>query len=295
MEKIGKFNDLSEGLKSKLPVLEPGQVVTYEWLIFDKDHLTDRPLYGAARSLRGRDRIKDGKNFIDIGLPKIVEGDKVKKCQKFVVDGGGANGSVGARFDLHGDSIEEMQWHQFFSICNYNTSNPNADVNTTKLIRLVDPGAEAKERTKKRSVLRDALVLHEDMKAEDIRMVAASLNWDSADDIQVLRDKIGDYAMKSPAEFIERISNAETKNKAELRLAFDKGVIAYDPAKHQVKWGESGTVIASLDRVEGKDYLETLNEYLATSKNGGTIVTAIRKKVSAAIVTATKGKSDTPE
>lgn len=295
MQKIKQFNNISEALAKQIQMLQPGETVVYELVNFDKDHLTGRPLYGGAISLRGRDRIKDGDSFIEIGLPRLIEGELVKKCEEYVIDGGGSNGSVPGRFELSGDNHDHVRWHWFFQLCNYNESNPNADANTKKKIRLVDLDQEAKQHRTKRSILREALNKAENMSADEVRMIAASLNWESSGKLEVLRDRVEAYAQANPKDFVARVDDPNVRAKAELGMAKEKGIIMYDQANHSVK-DANGNLIATLERVEGKEWLEQLFETLRTMKNGPAIILDIRgkikKKLDADVSAKNKSKAD---
>jgi hypothetical protein len=279
---IGNFNKLPKEMREKLPVLREGESATYELLVADIDLQTGRPLYGGSISLPGRDVISDGKgNAISIGIPRKIEGNRVVKCEKFIRNGGGPNGMVPGRFELSGDNLEHIQWHQFFSICNFNESNPSRNKATKPLIKLVDHEAEAKVKTKKRTALLDALTVHQAMSADDIRVFAAARNWNSLDDIRILTDKVGEYAQNSPIEFLKEWKDPDTKKISELRMAMDLAIIGYDPVSHQYKWPD-GTVLATLARSEGKTPVELLHDALKNTKDGSAVMQNIRKKVNGA-------------
>jgi hypothetical protein len=294
MEQIGKFNNLSKELRDKLPVLEDGQIVTYELLEFDVDHITKRKLFGGSKTLPGRDRIRDGKNIIDVGVPRLVEGDVVKKCEKFKL--ANLEGQiVGGRFDLNGSNVEHVLWHQFFSICNFNESNPNASSDVKKRIRVIDPEVEAGELNRTRTILLDALKKVDLMDNQEVEMFAASRNWDIDLAPKALKEKVGQYAIQNPVEFMKIMKDETTKDLADLGLAYKYGILHYDPAKHQAIWADNKQVLATLDRIEGKEHIEILNDHLSSLKNGSEVRSTIRKKIQAAHKKRKQGNKNTDD
>ena len=277
------FNAISEKLRKELPTLAPGESATFELLRFEKDHLTGRRLYGGAITLPGRDRVRDGNEVVEIGVVErttpTLAGVKVR-CRKKVLDGGGENGSVPARFTLYGDNLEDVEWYQFFSLCNYNASNKNAAESTIKLIKEVDFKAEAMEKTKKRTALTTALMQFDQLDASDVRMIASSLNMDSLGELDPIREAVGDWVMQNPAEFIKRNGDDETKTLARIRTGAELGFLQYDQASHLVKDG-TGTLLATLDRVEGKTWVEQFSDFVRTNKNGREAMTVVNKKLDA--------------
>lgn len=277
------FNAISEKLRKELPTLAPGETATYELLRFEKDHLTGRRLYGGAITLPGRDRIRDGNEVVEIGVVEkttaLLNGVKVR-CRKKVLDGGGENGSVPARFTLNGDNLEDVEWYQFFSLCNYNASNPNASESTIKLIKKIDFEAEAQKDLKELDDLTNALMQFSQLEASDIRMIASSLNMDSLGVLGPIKASVAKWVQQNPKEFIKRNGDEATKMLARIRTGAELGFLQYDQASHLVK-DSTGTTLVTLDRVEGKNWVEQFNDYVRTNKNGRDAMTVVNKKLDA--------------
>jgi hypothetical protein len=294
MKEIGSFNKLSTELRAKLPTLEPGQSVTYELVPHEIDHITKLPLYGGARVIPGRDRIKDGNTIVDIGIPRVYDSKEVKKCEKYQLTGGGENGRVPPRFELSGDSIEDILWHQFFFIANFNESNPNRDKSVKPLIRVVDHEAEAKSRRSKRSEKRQAMDAAQNIDGGEVRMYAASFGWPTEGiKVDLLRDKLEDYAEKFPNEFLKRVKDPKTSDMAEIQVAMDKGLIAYDHTNHQLRWAESNNFICLLDR-EDKPLPELIDKAIQKLPDSVQIRTTIRAKAKL-LLTGNKNKEKDKE
>jgi len=132
-----RFNGVSEKLKKELiKPLKPGEVIHFQLLNGSYDVVLKRDVFGAARSLRLRDRIYDPyavneKNeevgaYVEIGVPDsggIVNG-MVQKCKKHWIHSL-ANGLPGnGQFELSADSIDETEIYEFLCLANGNKDNP---------------------------------------------------------------------------------------------------------------------------------------------------------------------------
>lgn len=294
--KNSDFNNISAELKSKLKNLAPGESVTFELLQAEKDHLTGRPLYGGARTIPGRDRIRDGETVVEIGVvdktTATLDGVKVR-CKKKVFTGGGENGTVPARFTLNGDNVDDNEWYKFFQLCNFNASNPNAAPSVPKLIKEIDFAAEAKQRGKYRKALTEAMTSVESMENETILMMAASMNYDITKPVSVLREDLGSFAQANPQAFLDKRDDKRTQIMAEMKIAEQNGFLAYDMAKHSLK-DKNGVLLVTLDRIEGQNWMETFADGVLTNKSTKDAWEPVRKRVTE-FVKSQKAKSSTDD
>lgn len=285
MQVVGNFNKISEEKKKSLRTLQPGQTVVYELLEFEIDHATGARLYGSATELPGRDRIRDGNELVEIGIPRMITGDnRVTKVDGFIL-GKAANALISGRFELSGDNLKDIEWDQFFQLCNYNESNPNADKSVKKKIKELNFAEENRKKRERRNVLAKALseaVTMTSYNAEKVRMFAAAMGWDSSGNIDLLNEKTEAFAQDHPAKFLAIIGDPETKTKAELGVAKEKGIIAYDPTRHVVT-DATGNTLGILDRMEGKTWIDMFHQYLKAKPDGVKILQGIQNSIAARI------------
>ena len=287
MQVVGNFNKISEERKKSLRTLEPGQTVVYELLEFEIDHTTGARLYGSAIELPGRDMIRDGNELVQIGVPRLgsIDGNNnVRKTDGYIV-GRSANALVSGRFELSGDNLKDIEWDQFFQLCNYNESNPHADKSVKKRIKELNFAEENKKKRERRNVLAKALseaVTMTSYNAEKVRMFAAAMGWDSSGNIDLLNEKTEAFAQDHPAKFLAIIGDPETKTKAELGVAKEKGIIAYDQTRHVVT-DATGNVLGILDRMEGKTWIDMFHQYLKAKSDGVKILQGIQNSIAARI------------
>lgn len=292
MQVVGSFNKISEKLAATLKPLKPGQTVTIELLNFEIDHPTGRRLYGGSVSLPGRDTIRDlDGNFVDIGIPRVIENGTVKKVEEFVLNGGEST-MVSGRFDLSGDNLQHVKWWEFFQLANYNKSNPNASPSEKKLIAVVDHKAEVEKRRGKRSAKKDAMVLADKLSASEIKIIAASLNWDTEIDPEILSDRVAAYAEQNPEDFLARAKGERTKDIANLGIARELGVIFLDQATNSVK-NKEGEVLVILDKhMADKNWVEYAYNTLSKMKDGPTIISGINAAADEAAKRKEQGAGD---
>lgn len=154
------FNGVSEKLKKELiKPLEPGEVVHFQLLNGSYDVTLKRDVFGAARSLRLRDRIKDpyavnekGEEvgaFVEIGVPDSIVNGMVQKCKKHWIHSL-ANGLPGnGQFDLSGDSIDELEIYEFLCLANGNNDNPYRGKSKAADYEIIYPDKVAKAQNEK--------------------------------------------------------------------------------------------------------------------------------------------------
>lgn len=288
MRVIGDFNKISNELKKRIPEFK--SKVIFELLGGDKDPETGERYFGGAISIPARDRILDGNTMVEIGIPRVVEDGRVKKVMSTDdydprIIPFGENGRIGLRFELNPSIPHHHEWYEFFMLCNWNQSsvNPKADKSVKKMFKVIDALAEAKAYNREVDVLADAIFKSRNMSLEECRLFCASMNWKYNDDEALVFQRVRSYAKQNPEEFMQRVKDEATSEKAEFRKAIDKGIISYDKMSHSVKWSETGTVVAKLDRVDGEDWLDTFQRHLRSVKNGEDITNQIRKRLLAVI------------
>jgi hypothetical protein len=289
MKVIGEFNNVSPQIMPKK--LKKDEVVEYQLLCGTRDSKDpSKILYPTSFRIPSKDRIHDtgtGK-FVDIG----VYDEQRTRAHGSVKDGNiltkaifirGAKGLIG----LTGGKIEDQELFEFFELTNTNESNSSRDDSIVPLFKRIDKVNDSKISTKHRSKRTQAMVYVDSLSEKDIRELAAALKWDEKDELIVLKDKLGDFAEKKPDAFITFIEAPGVKDMALIKFAITKGIIKYDVSTHKILW-PSGETIAILDRADGKTEIENFSDWVLTAKNGGDVMTSIRKKMTAFIKEANR-------
>ncbi len=150
MKVVGSFNAVSEKLKQELiKPLEKGKVVFFQLLNGSYDPGLKREVFGASKSIRLSDRIKDpykgnGGEFVDIGVPEEIKDGRVVRCGKYWVESI-ANGIPGnGQFSLSGSNFKDVEIYEYLCLSNDNKNNPYRDESAPPKYEMVD--AESKRK-----------------------------------------------------------------------------------------------------------------------------------------------------
>lgn len=277
---IGDFNKLSQKTLDSIKPIE-GKVI-YELVNGTFDGLTKETLFGGYRSLPGADKIKDletGK-IVSINVPREHDGKIVSRSKKFIINGG-ENGLVAKQIVLAQGNIEHEEWHTFFSLCNYNESNPNRDRSVEPLIRFVDEVKESKQRSAKRNLQFEALKHHDLMTDGEVLIFMKAMGWPLYNHKpSVLKDRVGDYAATNPKEFIAKLEDNTTLRSAVIRIAIEEGGISIDPLTLKSKFTAGDILFASLTKEDGKEPVHLLAEWTLTHPDGSKYYDQIKALVS---------------
>ena len=287
---VGEFNNISKKLLETIPVLKPGQRVHFRRLDGVFDPLKKIYFYGSAKSVSCHDFIWDpfAEKTVEIGVLRddaIVDGKVRRKGWKSFVLGGTDSGLLNEKFDLVGGRIEDMEFFAFFWLCNQRRDNQYRDKSVQPWFEYIDQEAEIKRFAKENDMLFAALQRARNMSADDIKIFAASQNWnlkDAGDDPisinKAFSARIQNYAKDNPKDFLEKVGDESNKLKADVKIAFDKGVISYDSLAHKVL-NKTGATIATLEKNDSKNHVELFAEWVDTAVNGVKVMDGIRKQV----------------
>lgn len=282
MQVVGKINAVDE--QSLPKSLNAGETVVYQLLGGvenpDPDARKATPiLYPVVVTIPSKDRIKDkttGK-IVDIGVVENYNinaaGQPEIKYKKLAVFAKANNGL----FFCTGGNLSEEEQYEYYELSNYNESNTDRDTSVEPKFRRVDEVRESKHRIKQRSTLLEALKYFDAMSTGDMKELAASLNWNENMPVEILKDKIGDFAMKDPEGFKKAVMNRDKDVKAVIKQAITADVIRYDTAQHRIVMASNSQTLIKLERVEGIDYLTQVADWIGSAKNGEKTLATIKK------------------
>lgn len=107
-----------------------------------------------------------------------------------------------------------------------------------------------------------------------------NVEWDSTQEIIVLRNKIEELAEKEPVYFNELVESKNIEYQAIIKQAMNKSIISFDPADYSFKWTTNSQPIAILQPTGDKTEIEKLAELLQA---GGTKYEALYRKIKAIV------------
>lgn len=283
MKVVKDTNNVSKELVPKK--LEKGQVVKYQLLNGkqnpDPEKRKFRPVvYGSMTQIPTLDRIFDPvkQEHVDIAVVQSFDAQTGKVTPKPLWVPKTDNGMI----TITGGNIADEELYEFLELTNYNESNPNRDASVEPLFKRIDDVKDAKERTKKRSELLEAMTYVSSMTNGQIKAFAASMNWNENDPIELLQDRIEALAQTKPGEFSKLVLKTdELDAKTFVKRAVDSGKVSYDPQQHKLVNAVTGETLIKFERSEGVEWLAQAAEYITTHKNGQKVQTTIKKLVDA--------------
>jgi hypothetical protein len=212
--------------------------------------------------------------LVDFGVVKAINPiTKMPSFRKFYVRPKRNDGI----FTLRGDVVADLEIYDAILLSNDNKSNPYRDASREPTFERVDEVKESKVRSTKRNFLYDSLHAIKHFTPDELRVAAAAYNIPSTLEPDVLKDRLEQIAEKDPETFYKTIDSDDNMVKALIKIATEKGIIAY--SAHENKWFYVDTqeTIALLDRREGVNENDQLKEFLKSSANGPAIQGNIQK------------------
>jgi len=155
-----------------------------------------------------------------------------------------------------------------------------ADPNRQQIVSRVDESADATQQRIERGARLTALNAVNDMSEADIREFADGMQWDSTQDIEILRNQAEALADTEPIFFNEIISKDIIKYQALVQQALNKGIIQFDPAEYKFSWVGNKQPITVLSPVGEKTHVEKMAEFLKIGQQGQEVFKKIKSLTS---------------
>jgi len=248
MRKTTYFNQLDATVMKKLGVdklIDP-VVIKLVHVRFDPDN-PSQPLIPVYKRIPNKDIIiVDGVSY-DIAAIASVSQDNASLYEiGFWKDEGGFK-------RLNPRNARDKDLLEFLLISNYNASNPYRDPNIQPLFEVFRPEEKAKQRVADRMQKIEAITLAASMSEEELREFAASVGWNEAEDVFVLKDQVLTWCEKDPNGFIEAQSSRSRYVLATLKRAESRNIVAKNAMENAWYWGASQQVMCTLPRSSTKD------------------------------------------
>jgi len=214
-----------------------------------------QPIIPVYKKIPNRDVvIIDGASY-DIGAISSVSGDKISFYEiGFWKDEGGFK-------RLNPRTARDRDILEFLLLSNFNGSNPYRDPNVRPLFEVFRPEEKAKQRVDQRLQRVQAITIAASMTEEELREFAASVGWNEAEDVYVLKDKALDWCDRDPKGFVEAQSSRERYIMATLRRAEARDIIAKNILENAWVWKASNQTICSLPRNSERDMYQSFVDW----------------------------------
>lgn len=157
-----------------------------------------------------------------------------------------------------------------------------ADKDKRAIITRIDEQSAATEQRLLRTARKKAMDVAEEMSDKEIIDFCDAMSggnnveWDSSQDMGVLRNKVEALAEADPKYFNDKVEGKNVEYQALIKQAMNKKVISFNPAEHNFIWVGNNQVVASLSPASQKNEIEQLADIFQT---GGAKMEETYKKV----------------
>jgi hypothetical protein len=180
------------------------------------------------------------------------------------------NGSDKAVLTLNiEDSREDFYTAMFLELHPKNKGGNFASRTLYHIFSRIDENAAAREARTERSERLKALNVAQSMSDGELIDFADAMQWDSSDDIEVLRNKVEELADNNPIYFNDFVQGKAVEYQSLIQQAINKGLISFNHGDYSFVWTGNQQVITNLSPTSSKTNIEKLSEWMQTSGNKG--------------------------
>jgi hypothetical protein len=140
-----------------------------------------------------------------------------------------------------------------------------ADKNAYQVISRIDEQAAAKEQRTERSERLKALNAAQAMSDEELINFADAMQWDSSDDVEILRNKAEELADMNPIYFNDLVQSKAVEYQSLIKQAMNKGLITFEYGEYKFVWTGNQQTITVLSPTGSKNEIEKMSEWMQTS------------------------------
>ena len=197
-------------------------------------------------------------NFLnDNGLPERFKKIRVSGSQKSILT-----------LNLE-DSRDDFYMAMLLELHPKNKDSKFASKTMHHMISRIDENAAAKEARTERSERLKALNVAQGMSDSELIDFADAMQWDSSDDVEILRNRTEELADSNPIYFNDFVQGKTIEYQSMIKQAINKGLISFDNAEYKFVWSGNQQTIAVLPPTGQKTNIEKMSEWMQTSGNKG--------------------------
>lgn len=193
---------------------------------------------------------------------------RFKKVQVFARDKG--------ILTINLETDEGVQTAMYMELHPKHNGGDYADKTKNQVFSRIDEIANAKNARTERTARVKALNAAQSMSDTDLVTFADAMQWDSTEELEVLRNKAEELADTDPVFFNDLVEGKAIEYKALVKQAMDRNLIGYDPAEFKVFWVSNNTVITITSPANSKSEVDQIAEYLQV---GGAKADEVYKKI----------------
>lgn len=279
MQVVGNFNNISDELRGLIPALEGVQVL--QMLNGspnqEEDHKAEMPFIYGKTQLPLSYSIKDPFTNRIANMAMALEWDaqakRPERIKCYVVGQGETH--FRGRVSFVAGNMDSEELFPFLWLSPYNEDSPCKDGSIQPLYRFLNAEKDAQSDNKKMETVRKSLDVIKTMTLEKAQQFVASINKNPKRSLEELRQEMYAFARTDYDNFLKRVEDPQTPQKAVLREAFEKNLLELNPITGDVKM--QGNLITRLDITKDFKPLDALQSYLGAAANGKDIFEGLKK------------------
>jgi len=286
MKVVGDFNKISNKLKAEIPILKPGEIMTFESTYGvpnpdpDQNEKIKNPKLFGKRQLSTYFRIfdpyitnSDGKEtggYVDVGAVKTWNKEQPETFVCFIP--GAGQFQYSGKFSLMGDKQEDVELFEILWLSHEREGNPHRNKSVQPMFKIINVAEATKSTLGRVDILRRALNLTANIQESEARTIMASLNQKRYTQPEELMAALGELARNKPDLVLGAYDDPEKENKAILRNAMDEGLLELNPITGAVTMDK----VLLLNVPPKEDILAMINGWMKTADNGEQVFSRIK-------------------
>lgn len=167
------------------------------------------------------------------------------------------------------DSREDFYTAMFLELHPKNKGSQFASKTLFHIFSRIDENAAAKSARTERSERLKALNVAQGMSNSELIDFADAMQWDSSEDIEVIRNKTEELADNNPVYFNDFVQGKSVEYQSLVKQAMNKGLISFNHGEYSFVWSGNQQVITHLPPTGSKTEIEKMSEWMQTSGNKG--------------------------
>lgn len=282
IENFAHFNDISHKLRTELEerVRGFGKIVRYKFNISnpnpDPSNYNGSIVYPTVYTLdpatftikdnyedrHGKSKTKtialvDDSTLNDKGVPT-----RFKRVRLF----GRSSGILTLQIE---DKIEDLHMAMFLELHPKLKNGLFGDKNSHQIISRIDEVVEAKSLRTERTARLKALNAAQAMNDSELVNFADAMQWDSTQEIEVLRNAVEELADRVPVYFNDLVESKEIEYQSLIKQAMDKQLITFIPSEYKFVWEGNQQTIVILQPTGNKNHIQKMSEWMQTNGTKG--------------------------
>lgn len=144
-----------------------------------------------------------------------------------------------------------------------------ADKNAFQVFSRIDENAAAREQRTERSERLKALNVAQAMSDDELINFADAMQWDSSENLEVLRNKTEELADTNPVYFNDLVQSKAVEYQSLIKQAINKDLISFEYGEYKFVWTGNNQTIVLLSPTGSQNEIQKLSEWMQTSGNKG--------------------------